>query len=520
MREKVYLAGTDDVKWVFEKLYDILIGFSFDPLWFHKKFPISTSDTMEECIKNVKKSDRLILVLNKKYGLPSRNQKISITEEEFLTAYKKSCPILVFILSETFTQAKTYHSLIKQKKKVTSKTLKEIGLKADKKLYEFIERIQHLKKNNKTKICWIEPFNFISEIINQIKFKWDLSEFIQFNKFIAPWVLPNEEIPLHITWDQDFEYDYIKIEFQRDLKFSEIINVRKYNIKNSTITIQKSQIRHLSGEDKFPNYIGIVLIYENLEFKQLKLFKDILFTFNKNSKVKQVFTLTAKIFRPELRNITENKRITINDEKLNYSVPINLECTGFGFISIYIKVKINKITLSFKESIFERIEKKIKKKYGDIFEKFDKDEIEEKLKTSKDSVEHFLNALSNYTLNQSNEKPSVGDYLSEENVELSFIFDFFMELIKEIKIQNKFENIELTSPNLELPKDRFNEFIKSLIVFIHYEDLKGNKYTPLEIPLEINDIRNKPQNSIISFNIRVNDIIDNSYHNIENIKRD
>ncbi len=39
--------------------------------------------------------------------------------------------------------------------------------------------------------------------------------------FIGPWFLPNEEIPVHFTWDDNFEFDKILKEFSSDLKNGE-----------------------------------------------------------------------------------------------------------------------------------------------------------------------------------------------------------------------------------------------------------------------------------------------------------
>ncbi len=140
MKEKVFFAGTDDVKFIFEKLYDAFLEFGFKAIWFHREFPIDSKDTMEECLENVKKSDRLILVVDKRYGLPSRDSSYSISEEKFLTAYNDDKPILVFVNSETYIQSKMYHKIKKRNEEIYQKNLDELGFKAQKEIYEFIER--------------------------------------------------------------------------------------------------------------------------------------------------------------------------------------------------------------------------------------------------------------------------------------------------------------------------------------------------------------------------------------------
>jgi len=519
MKEKVFLAGTDDVKWVLEKLYDALKDLDYEPLWFHKKFQVNTEDTMKECLNNVENSNKFILVLNKRYGLPYRKFPHSITEEEFLTAFRKNIPILIFITAQTFEHSKIYQKRKKKKKKVTNKHLKEWGLKADKHLFEFIDRIQHMEENGKKKVIWIEPFNFVDDIIEQIKFKWERDSKISFEQFIAPWVLPNEEIPMHIKWNQDFEFDFIEIDYPKDVDFVEVINVNNFKEEESKIIILKEYVRYIMYNNSFSSYFGIIFLYEDINFKELKLFKDILIVFKKDEKIIKQFNMTAKIFRPMLINISNLNPITIDNNSINHSVHLSLESKGFGYVSTFIEVKINKLKISFDESILERIEKKLKKKYGEILEEFNEEEFKEKLKLEKDSVKNFIKVLDNYISKKEELDEKITDYLSEENVELSLIFDFLIELVKEVKIQNKYENLLLKSPSLELPKESFNEIINQIIIYINYKDLVKNEYPPVEIPLNIIDRRDKPQNTVINFQIKINNIIDNSFYDIEKIGR-
>ena len=519
MKEKVFLAGTDDVKYVLEKLNDALIELDYEPIWFHKKFQVNTEDTMKECLRNVENSDRCILVLDKRYGLPYRDLPHSITEEEFLTAYKKNLPILIFITIQTFEQSKIYHKCKKKKRKVTNKHLKELGLKADKFLFEFIDRIQHMEKNGKKKVTWIESFNYVDDIIEQIKFKWEKDSKIYFEQFIAPWVLPNEEIPMHIKWNQDFEFEFIEIEYPKDVEFTEVINVNSFKEEKSKIIIQKEDIRYIIYNYSFLSYFGIIFLYKDINFKELKLFKDIIVSFKKNDNIIKQFNMTAKIFRPMLINISNLNPITINDNNINHSVHLSLESKGFGYVSTYIEVKINRLKISFNESILERIEKKLKKKFGKILKEFNEEEFKDKLKLNKDSIENFMKVLENYVAKKEEFGEKITDYFSEENIELSLIFDFLIELVKEVKIQNKYENLLLKSPSLELPKESFNELINQIIIYVNYKDLQKNEYPPVEIPLDIIDMRDKPQNTVINFQIKINNIVDNSFYDIEKIGR-
>ncbi len=172
MVDKVFLAGTDDVRYIMESLEKELKQMGYDPIWFHAKFKVDSKDTMETCLDNVRASDRLILILNKKCGLPYRDAPRSITEEEFITAFEEGKLILIFIQQETNAHSKIYRKLKKQGKIITEENKNEYGFKTDIELFEFIDRIQHLEKDGKVDIRWRELFDSINDIIQQIKLKW------------------------------------------------------------------------------------------------------------------------------------------------------------------------------------------------------------------------------------------------------------------------------------------------------------------------------------------------------------
>ena len=175
---KIFLAGTDDVKFILENLEEKLRLTDYEPIWFHKKFDVLNENAMEECLINVKNCDRLILVLKERYGLPYKNKekyadgsyKSSITEEEFMTAFKAEKPILVFLYRDSYVQSGIYHKNKMGDVAVTKEQFERLKLKGQIGLFEFIERMQHLEKDGKKNIRWIEPFVSTRDIIEQIKF--------------------------------------------------------------------------------------------------------------------------------------------------------------------------------------------------------------------------------------------------------------------------------------------------------------------------------------------------------------
>jgi len=80
--------------------------------------------------------------------------------------------------------------------------------------------------------------------------------------------------------------------------------------------------------------------------------------------------------------------------------------------------------------------------------------------------------------------------------------------------------VELKNPTTEIPYEKFNEIIHSSKIYIHYEDLIKNKYNPIEIIHKVKDRRSDTKDTKITFLININKIKDNTFEDIEKIKRD
>lgn len=171
----VFLAGTDHVKDVLNDLYKSLTRMKFKPYWFRKPdFPQIHHNAMDNCLEVVKISDRFILVIDERAGLPYNNGR-TICEEEFNIAKERNIPCLVFVRQRVWQQARIYHRHLEKNNKVTKTQFKNLILDGDQDVYEFIERIQHKEIDGKPSIAWIIPFELSDEIIKSIKGKWVIS---------------------------------------------------------------------------------------------------------------------------------------------------------------------------------------------------------------------------------------------------------------------------------------------------------------------------------------------------------
>ena len=344
-----------------------------------------------------------------------------------------------------------------------------------------------------------------------------------FKSFIGPWVLPNEEIPVHIIWDKDFDFNVIKIEKPEDLILSEFVNIEDYCQEQNLYIIRRESIKKHDGIKDYPCFFGIIFIYKNLNFDELKLFKNIKVRFCKDTEIVYELPFLARIFRPKLNNLSTINPIVLEDRKNDYKIDLNFECKGFGFVSTSIEAEINRIKFTFDDSLFKRAYKKLKRKYKNILNNNYGDiqpEIRERFisRINPELVTKFLNIIDIFVNKENKENGDIIKAFEDENIDAFLIMNFIVEVIEELKIRYKNENVLLNTPVLKLPKESFNDFIHKILLFIHYEDLNGNKYDPLVLELNVNDVRSHPQDTKINFVINVDKIEDRSYKDIESIE--
>jgi len=350
---------------------------------------------------------------------------------------------------------------------------------------------------------------------------------IKFKPYIAPWVLPNEDIPVHLIWDNDFEFDYLIVYLPEDIELLEILNVEEYEIKEGLIIISKRNIKRVH----FPNFFGLLLKYNSIEIENLKLFRDIRISFYKSEEIKFETTLIAKIFRPKIIDKSKIRPIILDDSTTSVNISLNLQCVGFGFVDLKLKAIINRVQISIEKNLIEKVKENLEKKYK-IAEDEEESNVSEKAKgkrvyVNKESINNFFEVLDKYdklakkTLaEQEKFEKKITDFLAENDVESRFIIDLFIELLTLIKVRNKFENVLMRDSYLEIPHEYFNEYVENIMICVSYRDLMDNEYNDVEIPLPIKDLRLKPRNTTIFFKVDIENIENDIFQNIDKIKRD
>lgn len=148
-------------------------------------------------------------------------------------------------------------------------------------------------------------------------------------EYIAPWALPNEEIPIHLVWDPSCQCDAIEVDLPSGVVLKDLFNVESYRQQNSSIRIERL---------KTPNFFGLVVASEELQEEQ-RTMKQIVVRFLSGGK--QVFsrTFTANIYRPRLSIVETPESVAIAEEGgFQHLVNISLKISGFGQIEIKTEV--------------------------------------------------------------------------------------------------------------------------------------------------------------------------------------
>jgi hypothetical protein len=123
--------------------------------------PYGKDERLEEyCYKEIEFCDILISIVGGRYGTESSHENASITQMEIKTALELNKPIFVFIEKNVLAEFRTYLSN-KENKTIKYHYVDDI------RVYEFIEFIDSLPKNNPT-----QPFETSEDITVYLKEQW------------------------------------------------------------------------------------------------------------------------------------------------------------------------------------------------------------------------------------------------------------------------------------------------------------------------------------------------------------
>ena len=174
------------------------------------------------------------------------------------------------------------------------------------------------------------------------------------SKYLAPWAIPNENIPLHVVWNPDDNIQEINLIKPDNLSVKEVFNA-------SYIEDNEEKVRFYNFSSD--GYLSIELtskLIENLEETH-----NIYLEFLRDEVIIKKINLSTKILRPELEPIfiPEILNITEVNGELTVNSPIKIQYQGVGMTYVHIKTTDNS---DLQIEVPEDMQKSIKKFNEDL----------------------------------------------------------------------------------------------------------------------------------------------------------
>jgi hypothetical protein len=358
---------------------------------------------------------------------------------------------------------------------------------------------------------------------------------VDISGYIVPWSLPNERMPLHVTWSPDVFFDKIHVIVPSDFRIHDILNVDEVELKEHEAIITKVK----SPCEGFPCYFGMVISAFKI-FEELKVAKKITVNFIRNGETYYCLELYGRIFRPRLEILKSPKEIELTDDMSKNKLPLNLRYIGFGDIELKIEATIGGKIVSIGESIVYELMRRLW--LSDIVEK-----KMEKSKTigskEKDKQKRELRLEPAYVRQMAQKLQEMIDrgIIPTEELDAEAIAglkewladvktkDKFMEIVYEKTgelllslLMDLFEKNPTSNVKLQDAKTIIRTKIKTpvtaLTLRLLYKDNIGNDYPPIEIPIQVSDKRTESSGFLIEIPILIEKWESEPFMNVEKME--
>ncbi len=147
-----FLSGTRKEKYIYEHVNEKLEKCGYKISWYLDEFRVMSNNVLDDCFQNLKKSDRVILVIGKDYGSEYEDSGHSVTEEEWIQALRQEKRILIFVESDVYEEYKRLDRMFEPE--------------YDLRIHEFIQAIEEKRKN------WVFTFDRSEDIANKVLTSW------------------------------------------------------------------------------------------------------------------------------------------------------------------------------------------------------------------------------------------------------------------------------------------------------------------------------------------------------------
>jgi hypothetical protein len=320
-------------------------------------------------------------------------------------------------------------------------------------------------------------------------------EFI--NKYVAPWVLPGQAIPIHCVWVPEKDLRRIELCIPNDYSLLDTLNFEQYTYDKSTNAVA-IPVDNLKSD----NYLGIVITHPDIIDRIEK--RDIvsLHFLDKESVVLDKLSLQTRVVRPKLEFLSYPKEIIVSDET-NPKDLINLEIlhSGFGTANLDMTVSHSGVEISKTDSVYFDVVRRVIEEIAHSLEG-EKDvsmpeefEVDEKM--LRQTAQTLLKEASQEDLAydiSSDELREVKELLKDERkkevvnrILLSNLRPLLMAALLYYSERHPEEDIKLLYGKITADlKERVDE----LSIKIAYYDSLWNVYPPIEAKIRVLDMRN------------------------------
>jgi hypothetical protein len=303
--------------------------------------------------------------------------------------------------------------------------------------------------------------------------------------FVAPWVLPKEKMPVHLSWKEE-KFDEIILDLPQSIIPADLFNVKEYSLENGKLIIKKLRTN---------DYFGMNL--ESLKIPEVTLTKiPFSIFFKKKKQVIEEIKLSGTVIRPKLEflNVPNELDLTNTTDK-NKFLNLELKHTGSGNITITISLSAGGKIISENENIFRLIWKKLS---DGTYDEEENPNIVIDEKYLKELQKEFIIMLDNGMVPSGLSPESlktiqeiVRDTGPEKFLKIltSTVQTFFMESFLEIADTYPSDHSSVRGGKT---RATLKGTINKIDIKIDYIDTNNNSYESLVKTIKIKDNRTKP----------------------------
>ncbi len=169
------------------------------------------------------------------------------------------------------------------------------------------------------------------------------------NRYIAPWVLPNQAFPIHCVWEPESSLSKIVINIPDDYALSDTLNFEKFQVEG-----RPKNIMIIDGSNlKSKNYFGVILKYPKIDIDIEKRDAVTIRFFNESNEILDSITLYTRIIRPKLELLDYPKEIEVtNGTNFRNLITLEILHRGFGTANLGIEVMHSGSDISKTDSLY------------------------------------------------------------------------------------------------------------------------------------------------------------------------